>query len=156
MSEITYTILVLFKFLAVFVFGMLYGIGGMAGTPKAIRRYIGPAVLGLFIIGISLFQQTFNWIYLLYIPSLMGALTLPYGANNTIEKIVKRGIYGFATGIASIWIALGSGNYYLFIINLILNICISILFGVWNPCRSARDEESFIGASEVLVPMFMI
>ena len=48
------------------------------------------------------------------------------------------------------------GDIIIFAFNLILMIGASVVFGVWNPFKHARDEETVLGTLATLLPMFMI
>ena len=156
MSEITLQILALAKLLSAVIFAGLYALGGMAGISKGARRFGGVIWIGLAISIISFWQRTFSAMYLLYPLLLLGALHLGYGAEKVLEKLRRRAIYGLALGVASLPIALKTGNWIMFASNMVLCVGASITFGVFNPLRNARDEETIIGALSIVLPMFMV
>jgi len=156
MSEVTLQILALAKLLSVVIFAGLYALGGMKGVSKGARRFGGAVWIGLAISIISSWQKTFSAVYLLYPLLLLGALHLGYGAEEVPKKLRRRALYGLALGVASLPIALKTGNWIMFAFNLVLCVGASVILGVFNPLRSARDEETLIGALSVVLPMFMV
>lgn len=137
-------VLSLIKVLWAGAFAYLYGRGGVYN--KTWRRWIGTAWLTLGVVGVSIQLGEFNPWYLLYYPLLSGALTLPYGADKTYEKVVKRFLFGLAAGVAFLPIVIVNQRWLAFTYYLIIVIFSSVFLGVKNPCRSARDEETLIGA----------
>ena len=154
MSELNLQLLAFFKVIAVAIFSLLYGLGGM--YKKAIRR-IGGAIWLMIAIGIiGYFQKTISLWYFLYPLLLMGALTIGYGADEFEEKIKKRALYGLALGVSALPVAIVTGKWLLFGFHTGLCLASSILLGVFNPLRSARGEETLIGTLSVITPIFMV
>ena len=154
MSELTLQFLAFFKVIAVAVFGLFYGLGGM--IKKSIRRIGGPVWIAISILIISSIQKTISLWYFLYPILLMGSLCIGYGAERKSEKIKKRALYGLALGVSAIPIAIITSKWLLFGFHLILCIGANVLFGVCNPLRNARDEETLIGILSVIIPIFMV
>ena len=154
MSENTLQLIAFLKLIVVAVFGLLYGLGGMSGKWK--RRYVGPAVYGLALLGFTLWTQSFKPLCLLSPLLLCGALHLGYGASTTAEKITKRAVAGAAAGFSAVplFIAYGAGT--LALLHIVVCIGVSIVAGVWNQTSSARTEETLIGAVYVLIPLLTI
>ena len=156
MNENTIQILAGLKILLLAVFAYLYGRGGI--SHNVIRRWIGTAILTAGIVGFSLWQGTFHWLYLAYYPLLSGSLTLPYGASTTWGKILKRFLYGAACATAALPLVFGSplDNPWLpFGWHVALCLQASIILGVWNPFQ-ARDEETLIATFSTIIPLFII
>lgn len=154
MSEITLQWIQGIKLLILGIFAMLYGFGGVSGKWK--RRFVGPIVYIAGICGVSLWIGSFNAWYLASLPLLFGALSLGYGASTTAEKIKKRAIAGAAAGCATLPIFIVNGAYTLLPLHILLCMAVSIVAGVWNQTSSARAEETLIGASYGLIPLFII
>lgn len=142
------------KLLILGIFAMLYGFGGVSGKWK--RRFVGPIVYIAGISGVSLWTGSFNYWYLLCAPLLFGSLSLGYGASTTAEKIKKRAIAGAAAGCSTIPIFIVNGAYTLLPLHIIICMAVSIVAGVWNQTSSARAEETLIGATYGLIPLFII
>ena len=142
------------KLLILAAFAMLYGFGGISGKWK--RRFIGPIAYVAGICGVSLWIGTFNVWYLLCAPLLFGSLSLGYGASTTAEKIKKRAIAGAACGCATAPIFIVNGAYTLLPVHIFICILVSVVAGTWNQTSSARAEESLIGATYALIPLFII
>ena len=140
------------KLVAVAIFGLLYGIGGM--WRKWVRGYVGPFFFGLCLCLFSNLQGTFNWWYLLTPLLLMGALHKGY-SNNDGQGLKKRSICALLLSISALPIAIVTGNWILFGVHTLLCFTGMVIFGVTNPMRNARDEETAIGALSVLMPLFM-
>jgi hypothetical protein len=142
------------KILILGAFAMLYGFGGISGKWK--RRFIGPIVYVAGIAGITLWKGTFNPWFLLCAPLFFGSLSIGYGANTTPEKIKKRAIAGAAAGCSTVPIFIVTGAYTLLPLHIIFCMAVSIVAGTWNQTSSARAEETLIGASYGLIPLFII
>jgi len=140
------------KLIAVAIFGLLYGIGGM--WRKWVRRYVGPFFFGLCLWFFSNLQGRFNWWYILTPLLLMGALHKGY-SNNEGQGLKKRLLCALLLSISGLPIAIVTGNWILFGVHTLLCFTAMVIFGVTNPMRSARDEETAIGALSVLMPLFM-
>lgn len=154
MTENTLQLIAGLKLLTVAGFAMLYGMGGISGKWK--RRFIAPIFLGIGIWGLTTWTQSFTWLYLLSVPLLFGALSIGYGADNTAEKIRKRGIAGLAASICSLPIFWVHGAWSLLALHILVSVATSIVAGTWNQTSSARTEENLIGASYVLIPLLTI
>lgn len=153
MSENSLNLIGFLQVLVVAVFSFLYSSGGISGKWK--RRFVAPAVLTVAIVGFSIWQGTFSWIYLISFPLIIGALTLPYGAETTQEKIIKRALYALALATAVLPIAIGSHQWLLYWLHCFMILIVVIVLGVMNPLL-ARFEETLIGVFVALIPIFMI
>jgi len=135
-------------------FAYLYSEGGM--HDKWLRRYVAPIELS---IGLFVFSR--DWRVFLQAPLLMASLCLGYGAEQTWLKVLKRMVFGLATGISSagyiIFLSLKSSHLWLlasFQTLLVLSSC--VIFGAFNQLSSARAEEFTIGLIIALVPMMTV
>lgn len=140
---------VCFRFLLVFIFAGLYSLGGMEdGGGKWIRRFLAPTIL----CG-GMFYFSRDWRCFVQMPFMMGALTLGYGGtDNEILKILKRGLFGFANGLASSVRTIWNKNFILSGLQLAVVMAGSIVLGVYNPIGDARTEEFAIGVLISLIP----
>jgi hypothetical protein len=153
MNEITLQYIYFSRIIVVALFALLYGLGGMNGKWK--RRFLAPAILTLAICGYSLLMGTFSLVLISFGPLLSAALCLGYGADSFGVKLKKRAIYGIATSIAAIPIAIVTGQWLLFLIHVALNIVGSIMLGTQNPIP-ARGEETMIGFYIGFIPIMMV
>jgi len=154
MPESTLQLIAFLKLIVVAVFGLLYGLGGMSGKWK--RRYVGPLVYGLALLGFTLWTQSFKPLCLLSPLLLCGALHLGYGGSSTAEKIKKRAIAGSAAGCAGIPLFIAYGAPGVLFLHIAVCAAVSVVAGVWNETSSARTEETLIGAVYVLIPLLTI
>lgn len=153
MSENTLSLIAFIKVIVVAGFAFLYSSGGINGKWK--RRFLGPTLLTIAVVGLALWQGTFSWYYLISFPLLVGALTLPYGGDSTHEKVIKRAVYALALCVAVLPIAFVSEQWILYWLHCFMTIIVIIVLGVLNPVI-ARFEETLIGVFIVLLPIFMI
>jgi hypothetical protein len=154
MNEVTLQWVQAVKLIVLVVFATLYGFGGIRGKWK--RRWIAPFVLTAGVIGVSLWlNQYSNWL-LLYFPLLSASLSIGYGSSDLKTKIIKRARAGFLAGFSAIPIAFVTGAWSVFGLHILLTTLTSIVLGVWNQTSSARAEETAIGASYCLLPLFMV
>jgi len=154
MSELTLQLLAFFKVIDVAEFGLFYGLGGM--IKKEIKRVGGPIWIAISISIIGFIQKTISLWYFLYPILLMASLCIGYGAEEKKEKLKKRALYGLALGISALPVVVITSRWFLFGFHLILCLGASILLGVYNPLRNARDEETLIASLSVILPIFMI
>lgn len=154
MNEHLLQLIASLKIIWVAIFSYLYGEGGISN--KWIRRFVGGAWIGLGILGFSIWQGNFNYLKLMTSGLLTGALTLGYGADETIIKIEKRALYGMALAVAGLPLAICSSLWMLFAFNVIMCLMVSVLFGVWNPFKNARDEETAIASFSLILTMYLI
>ena len=154
MSEVALQWIAFSKLIAVAIFALLYGWGGMRGKWK--RRYVAPLVYGLAIWGFTTWTQSFSWLSLLSPLLLCGALHSGYGADKTPEKIMRRAVAGGLAGFSAVPLFLAYGAGTLALLHIAVCMSVSIVAGVWNQTSSARTEETLIGATYVLIPMLTI
>jgi hypothetical protein len=147
-------------------FGMLYGFGGMRGKWK--RRYVGPCVYFAGLTVFSLYQGTWNYLYVLYLAALIGTLTMGYGESSGLRKFYLRKFnsdgfaialtrltVGLSAGLAAAPLAIINGQYALWILHIAFCASISSVLGTINPIE-AREEETIIGVVYTLLPIFMV
>lgn len=155
MSELTIQWISFIKLLVVACSALMYGLGGLSGKWR--RRYISPAILTTAFVGFSLVQGSFSWWFLLCYPLYVLAFSLGYGvnSNNTGLKIFKRTYVALAIAAASLPIAVINGAWIMFALHVAVVVLVSNVLGILNPV-SARAEETIIGFSSGLFPMFML
>lgn len=141
-----------FKLLMVVVCASLYAFGGLESL--VLRRYVASAICCL-----TIFYITGSFWALIQYPLMCVSLSLGYGSDVLIWKIIKRFIYGLtnaATGsFNGIMISHYSDEKSWFIISFhaVLVVSAFIVFGVWNPFNSARIEETVLGCIVFLLPI---
>jgi hypothetical protein len=131
----------LLKLGLVVIFAILYCLGGFGML--FLRRFVAPIVLG-----VGLFAITRNWRSLLQGLLLIGTLSLGYGADSVIIKILKRLLFGVANGSTG----LVYQKWIVGIVNIILVTGLIVYLGVTNPFF-ARAEELVIG---LIIPLFSV
>ena len=150
MSEYSLQFIVFGKFILLSVYALLYGLGGISN--KWIRRFVAPIVL---MAGMFFLSSEFSLWYLLYTPLLIGALTLPYGADTTGTKVIKRLIVGLALASAPLSIFIVHQSWIMLGVHLALCLTAHIVFGVFNPVNP-RMEESLIAFLSAVIPVSVV
>ena len=153
MEETTLQLIAILKLLFIVIYAACYAFGGMKGKWK--RRILGSILLTSAIAGFSLWQGTFSFWYLSCALFLFGSTSMGYGADRLVEKLWKRFYCGLAYSLIALPMAIVHNNWAMFILNIILCLSVSIILGVWNPCRNARDEETMMGVVVSFIPIFM-
>lgn len=153
MNEYGLQIVAGLKLLTIAVFATLYGWGGI--NYKPIRRIGGSLFLTGMICLFSLWLQTFSYWYILCALLYWAALSIGYGAEDTKTKVIKRTYCGLAYACASLPIAIVNGAWILLALHTLLCLSVSVILGVTNPVQS-RSEETIIGATIGLLPMYMV
>ena len=161
MSEIGWAGMLLCKLVVLAIVSFLYGIGGsnygelkklrfipecLCKHPKTIRRYIASFVLAVSVYVSAAVVGRFSWWMLLYYPLLVGAWSLPYGADKLSKKIVYRSIYGTATAIAGVAIVLNTAEprWALFCLQVWFAVLGNVILGAFNPTEEASTEQGLI------------
>ena len=153
MTEIQLQWLAFLKIIWVSVFAFLYSWGGY--FKKWLRRILGAIFMVAGITLVSKLQGTFSWFYLAYLPCLYAALSVGYGGDTFPEKFGRRFNYGMALGASAVVFPLVNGCWGLFLAHVGLCVIGSVVLGVFNIARNARDEETLFGVMAGLLPMFM-
>jgi hypothetical protein len=138
---------VLFKLLICVAFAFLYSWGGI--EMKYLRRFVAPALL----VGSMLYFSR-DWKVLIQLPLMFFSLSLGYGSDIFIWKIIKRGIFGLANGITSSGQNILKKKWLLAGVQTVLLTGLYIVIGVYNPFPSARAEEMFLGLMIAVIPLF--
>ena len=154
MNEQTLQLISSLKIVWIAIFSYLYGLGGISN--KWLRRFIGSAWLMLGIYVFSSWCSTWNIWYLLFLPLSIGALSNGYGAETFSRKVFKRGLYGLFIGLCALPIVVISHFWVLFAFSCCLAIVSSILFGVYNPTKNAREEETLIATLGFILTLFLL
>lgn len=136
-------------------YALLYGLGGIFGKWK--RRFLASfwLTLGIYLYS-GLDGEWNNYTYLSIFPFLIGASSLGYGADQLIKKLQKRVLAGSAFGFVPIAIAIDQHAWILFSVHFTLCITMMTIMGIFNPFKSARKEETFLGAIFGCLPLYMI
>ena len=158
MTETTLQWIQLLKLILLAVCATLYGFGGIHGKWK--RRFIAPALATAGIVGISLWLKTFSVWSIFYVLPLVGAYSIGYGESSKLNKLTKnkiitRAIVGLALGFAALPIAIAFSAWTLWALHIGICVSVSTISGAFNPMKSARAEETMIGAASLLTVMFM-
>lgn len=151
MSEWTLHWLAISKLLWLVGYACFYSLGGMSAKWR--RRILGSFWLVGGVVLFNVLEHHFSWWLLTYWPLLWLATSQGYGASATRAKIRRRMIYGLVVGVASLPVALVTGNWLLFSLHVALCAVVSTVLGVWNP-TSAREEEVLIGTTSGLLPLY--
>lgn len=121
------------------IFAALWAIGGSGdfwGGQKWIRRFLGPAVLCVW----AFVRSGFNWRYLIQMPLMMGASTLPYGADDLGIKWLLRGLFGLVNGVSANVTNFWMRRWLVSGFSFVLILAASIAFGVYNPLPAMWEQ----------------
>jgi len=124
---------------------ILYQLGGTG--PKWVRRYLASFILTLTTNIVSILIGNWHWQYLLMYPCLVIGFSMGYGADTTMEKVIRRTVYTLgvlSTCFMGLWATNFSNSGIVIIILATLTGLTSILLGVFNPFKSARVEEFMV------------
>lgn len=121
---------------------VLYSMGGYKGKWK--RRFLGSFILSAGFNGICAWRGVWCPWLLLVFPSLIGTFVLPYGADSTFPKIIKRLCVVLAAVACGLlyFFTHGQAGWKVLVPHAGIGIW-SIWMGVVNPIQ-ARAEEGFI------------
>ena len=159
MNELTIGIIAFCKLVLVAITALLYMMGGRDGITKGVRRFIAPAILYSGVLGFAFINGSPSIPLISSIAVSMGLLmasyTLGYGASTIGEKIIKRFIFGLLVGGSSIALAIVSGSYVLFALQVVVSVIVTVVMGVLNPVEAA-EEESIIGFMGCVFVPFML
>ena len=136
------------------IFAACWAIGGSGDFwygQKWIRRFLGPGIFGLW----AFFRSGFDWRYFIQMGLMMGASTLPYGADNTWTKIFLRFSSGAAIGTASSVVNIWYKKWLIVGIHIFACIFFSIMFGVFNPLE-AMWEQFILGFIYCFIPAMCV
>lgn len=121
------------------IFGALWAVGGSGefwGGQKWLRRFLGPGLLCLW----AFLRSGMDWRYLIQMPLMMGASTLPYGADDLGTKWLLRGLFGVANGVGANVANLLHKRWLISGFSFVLIIATSIAFGVYNPVDAVTEQ----------------
>lgn len=136
------------KLLICVVCAFLYSAGGTEDMGGLwLRRYLMPVIFT-----VTLFYYSRDWRSFLSL-TMMGSLSLGYGADFVFEKIFKRAYCGLANGLTSAGRNIGRKEWLLTAFHIVLVTSAFVCFGVWNPFPSARIEELVLGFVIVFIPI---
>ena len=137
------------RIIACLIFAVLYSAGGSEEFQGLwLRRYLAPTLLSG-----ALFYFTLDWRYLVGLPMCFGSLSLGYGSDYEIFKIIKRGLFGIANDISFSVGNLLNKKYGVSIFHILSLPVASIYFGVYNPFPNAMIEQGVIGFLICFVPV---
>jgi hypothetical protein len=154
LSENTLQLIAGLKLVWVACFAILYGFGGISN--KWLRRFVGPFWMGLGVYGFSTWTGSFHPWYLAYPLLLAISLHLGYGGDSIGKKLRKRSIYGLALGVSALPLCFGNYLWLLFGFHVVLCVAVSVILGVFNPAKTARNEETLIAALSTIIVLYLI
>jgi hypothetical protein len=147
MNELTEQYWMLAKFAGICAF--LYGWGGTEGSPgKWLRRWLMPVIAFGAMAYFSKVALT-----LAAVPLAWASLSMGYGGVALGERIRRRLAFGSANAFVFCALFIYSQAWMLACWQMVLVPASYILFGVWNPFKSARIEESVLGGILVFLPI---
>lgn len=142
-TEQKQSVLFLVRSFGLVVFASLYAIGGSGdffGGELWLRRWLAPAVLAAVA-----FLVSWDWRMLAAYPLMGLALTLPYGADETWQKWLLRGLFGLSCALAYNIPNLLNRRWVLSGFGAVLAVVASVILGVYNPMPDAIIEQGCIG-----------
>jgi hypothetical protein len=121
--------------------------GGTKGFSKWMRRFLASFILACSANVAAIYLGVWTLEYLLMWPCLIGGFSLPYGANTTWDKVIKRTVFALGVLMACFcgaW-ATGFTIFGLVILGLaVLTGITSVALGVINPFNNAPLEQFLI------------
>ena len=152
-------------FILVLFFIVCYVTGGQSNS--WVRKYVMPLGFGGGLLVSWLIQGKLHWLSafgaVLYFPLMsLFAYGETYTQNILWKKIIFRSLCGLMPGICAVVISLGAGTFPLGLIQLILGIWFSVIFGVFSPLPNylGNDktlfEDILISASYVFLIPFIL
>lgn len=133
----------------------LYAKGGRAGAGKAWRRFGAGLLWPLGCLGLTAWAHHFSPWMLLSLPAYVLALHQGYGAVGMLGKVVRRFWYGLCLGACSLTFLMPLGLTAYGLIQTVLAVAFSVLYGVKNP-TSAVSEEAVIWVMSVAMVPFLV
>ena len=137
------------------IFSLLYWLGGRYNG-RLIRRWVAPIFFTISVIAYSLLVGGFHWLYLLSIPAYKGITHIGYGGDTTAKKFFRRLLWSVLYSACAFTFVMWSGAWILFIVQTVISILTSILFGILNPFKSAPKEEGIICFSSSFLIPYMV
>lgn len=128
------------------------GSGDFWGGQLWLRRFLAPSIFCLW----AFLRSNFDWRYFVQMPLMMGAISLPYGADILWEKILLRSMCGLTYGISGSVVNLWHKNFLLAGLQILLTTLISITAGVYNPFANPMIEQFIIGLFVIVIPAFSV
>jgi hypothetical protein len=108
---------------------------------KALRRYLGAAVLAGTVCGIAAWRGIFNPFMLLTFPILVGGFSMGYGGDTIGVKLRKRALCCLAVCMAGLVMALCIGGNAWMVLPFHVGVAIfSVYLGLINPIAAAAEE----------------
>lgn len=142
------------KLLLLTSFMLAYVAGGRAH--KWIRRWVGAAIFIVGMITMSVYERSFSWPFAVSCFGIIVGLNMGYGADSLFSKMSRRILYGGTLGVAAVLIAWTQGVIVLGFFQAFLTITTNVFLGVFNPTKSAVDEEAIIATASILTIPFMV
>lgn len=154
MNEWPIVWLVCLKMLIIFLFAVVYIIGGRG--PKWMRRWIGGTILAVGLNVIALIIHKWNLILGLSSFAIYGALTLGYGGDTFCIKVRRRLYYSLAFCGYTLLIGFITHRFAMAGFQCVITIATNLYLGLTNPTPSAVDEESIIAINSISLIPFMV
>lgn len=120
---------------------ILYALGGLAGAGKFYRRFLGSFILACAVNAVCLMRGIWSPWFLLVYPFTCIAWSLPYGADNTLTKVIKRSVFALASCACGLifCIKFGGNAWWVLIPHCGVGAW-SIFMGVKNPIESTAEQ----------------
>lgn len=158
MTEIGLLAQAMIKFFIVGIVGGLYSLGGLDIEGKGykfLRRYIGSFIICGALWYFSFINHTINPWFLLCYPLLIGAYCLGYGSDKAWVKVFKRTLCAVAITCAFLPVVLVMGCWWVFGLQMLISVAVSVVLGTINPLHSAV-EQFVIGALTIVLVLYYI
>lgn len=142
--------------LAVVVYSLFWWLGGrdkrFIFSPRVWRRWVAPIFLPGAILALACVHGSFSWWHLGAFPAQKLLAHIGYGADKTIFKLLRRALWALFASLANLPYAFASGHWVLFFLQMLIAFEASMLLGVFNEVKAAREEAAIVGASQILSP----
>ena len=118
---------------------LLYALGGRDGKWK--RRFIASLILSATVNLAALVMGRFSFWLLLTFPALIAGLSMGYGADTLIGKLIRRLIYAISVIASGLIFCFTFGGWAWWVLPVHTGVGLfSIYLGVRNPVYAAAEE----------------
>jgi len=132
------------------IFAGLYAWGGL--EKKWLRRFIAPLIVQIYIA-----IEIKSWKYLVQLPVQFLSLSIGYGGNELMVKLLRRLSFALANSISFLphYCCWKDKKWIASVFYIIILISAYIVLGVFNPLP-ARVEETILGFLIAFIPLMNI
>lgn len=155
MSELNQVFLSILALAPPLLFAFFSAIGGRDFNWLGVKARIWKRLIAPLVFVSLLFAFKAHWAIAILYPTYLISCTVGYGAENKLEKVIRRSLWSLIRTMACLPLVLISGSYTLIILQAITGIACTVILGVKNPL-SAPKEEFLINFISVAFVTYML